>query len=535
MKLDQQKYLESRSLNPRDLFLAIVGVNILLGLIVLFFPTDGISLTANEKIKFVSANDFWHTDSSKNTVDLEKVLEGVNPVAKNNQPTPLEDTSSSDSIIHRIKAELTSLSSFDTINKELRPPRQRSIQLPPNNPDALKALLNGLVYESKERVIRIVHYGDSQLEGDRITDYFRNRLQQLFGGTGPGILLPNEPAASARRSAYVTQSENYYKRAIYTKGRSVKEGNYGVGAASFLIKGTGSKFLGIDTLEKYVDSTGMIQFRSTPRFSNKNTANFIRIKSGSLGYSLTQQYSTLKLIHRVSGPFAVNVSGSRIDTSWFVQRIKSLAQIDTFGFEPDKDFRIQYEYGALPTVYGVALDGEKGVAVDNFGMRGSSAVGFNKINKLLYQRQLRDLNVKCIILQYGVNVVPNVRKDYSYYKKTLVKELSSIRKAQPNVSILVVGPSDMSKNIGGQKVSYPNIPLIRDAMREAAFETGCAFWDLYESMGGKNAMPEWVSKGLAQKDYTHFSYNGAKYVGEMLFEALLEQIQNQGYLTNGVQ
>ena len=183
-----------------------------------------------------------------------------------------------------------------------------------------------------------------------------------------------------------------------------------------------------------------------------------------------------------------------------------------------------------PELFGVALDGETGVAVDNFAMRGSSAIGYHTMNRKIYAQQLKQLNVRCIIFQYGINVVPNVRKDYSYYTKMLVKELRSIKRAYPGISIIVVGPSDMSRNLNGQKVSYPNIALINREMQNAAFETGCAFWDLYSAMGGKNSMPQWVSKGLAQKDYTHFSYNGAKYVGEMLFEAILEQVQNQGYL-----
>ena len=160
-------------------------------------------------------------------------------------------------------------------------------------------------------------------------------------------------------------------------------------------------------------------------------------------------------------------------------------------------------------------------------MRGSSAVGFNKMSQELYHKQLEVLNVRAIILQYGINVIPNIRSDYEYYKSLLTKQLQSIRAANPGVSILVIGPSDMSKNEGGTMVSYSNIPLVRDAMREAALSSGCCFWDLYEAMGGENSMVAWVNKGLAQKDYTHFSYKGSKYISEMLFDALMEKVNKQ--------
>ena len=65
-------------------------------------------------------------------------------------------------------------------------------------------------------------------------------------------------------------------------------------------------------------------------------------------------------------------------------------------------------------------------------------------------------------------------------------------------------------------------------MKNAAFENGCAFWDLYENMGGKNAMKSWVERTppLAAKDYTHFNPKGAEYIGELLFNALLNDYKN---------
>ena len=107
-------------------------------------------------------------------------------------------------------------------------------------------------------------------------------------------------------------------------------------------------------------------------------------------------------------------------------------------------------------------------------------------------------------------------------------QLKAIKKAHNDLSILVIGPSDMSRKKMGVYESYPNIPLIRDAMKRAAFENGCAFWDLYENMGGQNAMLSWVKRKppLAAKDYTHFNPEGARYIGEMLFNALINDFKN---------
>lgn len=86
----------------------------------------------------------------------------------------------------------------------------------------------------------------------------------------------------------------------------------------------------------------------------------------------------------------------------------------------------------------------------------------------------------------------------------------------------------MSRKEGEDYVSHPNIEFIRDAQRRAAFKAGCAFWDLYEAMGGKNSMPSWVfaDPPLANKDFTHFTPKGARLVSEMLYKALMIAYEN---------
>jgi len=38
-----------------------------------------------------------------------------------------------------------------------------------------------------QQVVRVLHYGDSQIEGDRISADLRDVLQRRFGGMGPGL------------------------------------------------------------------------------------------------------------------------------------------------------------------------------------------------------------------------------------------------------------------------------------------------------------------------------------------------------------
>ena len=60
----------------------------------------------------------------------------------------------------------------------------RRISYPSNKQEFIGNLKSQLTSEN----CRIIHYGDSQLEGDRISGYLRNRLQQLYGGSGLGFI-----------------------------------------------------------------------------------------------------------------------------------------------------------------------------------------------------------------------------------------------------------------------------------------------------------------------------------------------------------
>jgi hypothetical protein len=120
-------------------------------------------------------------------------------------------------------------------------------------------------------------------------------------------------------------------------------------------------------------------------------------------------------------------------------------------------------------------------------------------------------------------VVPNVSDDYTYYENWFYNQLAALKRVNPNMSILVIGVSDMSRKKGDYYESYPNVPLIRDALRNAAFRADCAFWDFYEAMGGENSMPSWVfaEPPLATKDFTHLNHKGARIIGQMLFNSII--------------
>jgi hypothetical protein len=161
--------------------------------------------------------------------------------------------------------------------------------------------------------------------------------------------------------------------------------------------------------------------------------------------------------------------------------------------------------------------------VDNIPLRGSRGLDFSRADRQNIQEMYRMLKVKLLILQFGVNMVPMIRDSYQFYENDYYRQLVFLKSLLPDLPIVVMGVSDMSRKEKGKYVSYPNVKKIRDAQRQAAFRAGCAFWDTFEAMGGEHSMPSWVfhDPPLAQKDFTHFTYRGSKLIAKMFYESLM--------------
>ena len=61
-------------------------------------------------------------------------------------------------------------------------------------------------------------------------------------------------------------------------------------------------------------------------------------------------------------------------------------------------------------IYGIAVDGRFGVALDNVPMRGSSGTIFHRIDKTLLKESYDALNARLIIMEYGGNLVPGTNR-----------------------------------------------------------------------------------------------------------------------------
>lgn len=362
--------------------------------------------------------------------------------------------------------------------------------------------LNG-VASNKEK-ISILHYGDSQIEGDRMTGFIRQRVQNQFGGFGPGLIPATNVYSTV--SFIQTYSDNFQRYTCFG-GASLKSGKYGVMASASRFTPEYADSVKLDTVQ---EKTGWIEIQA----------------SGS-AYARARQFNNVKMHYNdCKSPVKLNVyqNGSLIHEEQLKTDGAQHTVALSFGATPGK-LKFEFTGKVSPNVCAFSLEGDYGVQVSNIGMRGSSGTVFGKLNQATAKPMYDELNAELVIMQFGGNSVPffkdsaSVRNFAGYFKG----QINRVKALNPGAMVIVIGPSDMSKNNEGVYETYEFLPYCVAQMRKVTMDSGGAFWNLYAAMGGKNSMPAWVEKGLAGNDYIHFSNGGAKIASQMFYEAFIAE------------
>ncbi|MEQ9231631.1 MAG: GDSL-type esterase/lipase family protein, partial [Cyclobacteriaceae bacterium] len=191
--------------------------------------------------------------------------------------------------------------------------------------------------------------------------------------------------------------------------------------------------------------------------------------------------------------------------------------------------RLEFEAVSSPDIYGLRLENDYGIVMDNIPMRGASGTYFGKINHTEMSTQFANTAPELIVLQFGGNTLPYIEDEEraGKYGGWMASQIRYLKRMNPTTDFVLIGPSDMSIKEGTKYVTYPLLPAVRDALRTAALDHGCGYWDMYEVMGGRNSMPSWVSADppLAAPDYVHFTRDGARKIAGLFFDALMKDYE----------
>ena len=471
-------------MKPSAITLFLVSVFILLITCAIFFPEEGIDLGENLRLQFLTRDDLL----MKNKVeyaDINKIL-GQQELLNDSIITALAEG------IEIRKVNADSLKNSIT---RIEYPNHDSTLLYP----FFRSLRN---LPSSRQLVRIMHYGDSQIEDDRITSLLRNRLQAKFGGSGAG-LVPASQLYPYGFSMRQENSENWFRYIGFAKrDTNIRHQRYGA-LASFC------------SFTPYASATSV----------NDTAEAWVQFKISPYAYNNTKIFNQCRIFYSQNKtPFLNEVYVDDALTDADIFPASSQLRVIRWTFDsPGKAITLKFRGQSSPEIYGIALDGHQGVAVDNIPLRGCSGLFFTLFDEQLMAEMYKELNVKLFILQFGGNFVPSGLDNFTGYENWFYSQMIRIKKLCPGAKILVIGVADMSVKDRNNYITNPNVEKVRNALRAASFRAGAAFWDMYKAMGGKNSMPAWVfaEPPLASDDFVHFNPRGAKTIAQMFYNSFM--------------
>jgi len=482
-------------MKPIKTLLFTLGVFVLLAGAMWITPDDGVKIGA-----FTFHMPTMKEMLVKNEVEYADVSNIINQQFEIDSLVDFElDVAEGDSIVEVVhKADYDSL--VQSINK---------LEMDESGRENLGKFFYHLQHDS---LTRIMHYGDSQIEGDRITSFVRNKLQVRFGGSGVGLrpaLQPYDYVFSARQE----NSGNWTRYPIYGKVDStITHDRYGVMGA----------------FSRYAPPVpDSVPFRDSVLYTAEMT-----ISQTDISFLKAREYDHLRLFYGNTRRPVETVVIAKGDTI-LTDTLKADISYGTMECKlPDSTNSVTLQFSGYdgPDIYGIELASQRGVIMDNIALRGSSGTIFTRTDYVHSLKMYKDLNPSLFILQFGGNVMPYIQDKAAIlrYGRWFASQIQRIQQLCPDAAIIVIGPSDMSTKVKDKYVTYDHLPDVVHTLQKVAIENGCAYWDMYKAMGGHNSMPSWVNAEpeLARPDYVHFSAKGARLVANMFYNALIYEYNN---------
>lgn len=470
-------------MKAKNVLFFVWGVIAMLAVVMMIFPKDGIQITKNFILYFPSFQEMFFLkkdikSSTKNIIYEQEELENL-----------MDDD---DYDIEKIKDKITPL------------------DFPSNNLNALDRFFEKLENESSKSKVRIMHYGDSQIEGDRISAFVRYKLQSKFGGYGCGFLSP----------------VNIYSQFSIKQNSSLNWIRFnGFGYGDYYSKH-----------DKYGPLISFCRFApqvDTPYYKTQSSYSaWVEFYESDLAYSNTKKFRDLIIFY----------GNSQEKVKIQIKNNNNILVIDSLEKGPGpyiykytspeylSGLKIEFEGYDSPDIYGISFEDETGIVLDNIALRGSSGTVFTTTNKELLAKSYNILGVDLFILQFGGNAVPYIldKKSAQDFANYFYYQIAFLKTVVPDACFIVIGPSDMSVKDKDQYITYPNLENIISELKKATNKAGAIYWDMYKAMGGKNSMIAWVNSNpqLAAPDYVHFTPQGTQIVANMFYNALIYEYNN---------
>lgn len=331
--------------------------------------------------------------------------------------------------------------------------------------------------------VRVVHLGNSLIASDYITGKARDRLQARHGNGGGGFFFVDRPTPNAGLTTRTGKATEGWEIARLTdKERTQVLGLTGVAFEA-----------GEETLSTSFDTRGA------------KLADVLYLKQPGGGV----------IDVRADGRLLARLSTGQRGVSTDVLRVAL----------PDTSRSLSVSTTGRVALYGVAMEeAQEGVVYDSIGLPGATAEVFLRANEEAFAAQLQARDPSLVVLMLGGNEALERSLGWNSPEKVTASFkalIDRVRAGAPTAACLAVGPLAAGvRAVSGAVSSRGGTAEITEAIRAAALEKGCAFWDMFRAFGGDEAFGRWLGKGLMQEDLVHPRLLGGDLLGHLLDFAL---------------
>jgi lysophospholipase L1-like esterase len=342
-------------------------------------------------------------------------------------------------------------------------------------------------------------------------------LQKQFGDAGTGFVLIARPWAWYNHRGVDMDSSNW--KIDVAGATEMKDGLHGLGGASFRGSvGAEAKWTLKDGQHRWAE----VSFLTQPEggtFSFEADGKEI----GTADTSATTLTEAGAETRADAGTATGAATGAEVGPA--IRAATSRPGYVSFDLPAGSTkFVLRVTRGAV-RLYGVEFrKAGHGVLYSSLGVNGANVTMLSKaFNGAHWSAVLRHYQPDLVVLAYGTNESGYPQFVDSTWGPELKNAVRRVRAALPEASILLMSPMDRGeRNEEGEINTVRALPHLVDIETRIASETGTAFFNTFEAMGGEGTMARWYAAEprLVGADYIHPMPGGAKIVGELLYRAL---------------
>lgn len=343
--------------------------------------------------------------------------------------------------------------------------------------------------KEKNRVVSVVHIGDSHIQADWMTGRLRKNFQNYFGHAGRGLIVPARAAKSNESASIFTSSAGTWEtKKVISSDQSLYPG---IGGITFHTSDSSAAL--------------NIELKDSADFSVKNQKLSLIYRKDPLSYFIELKDKSARALAWI-GPYTREEDPET--STVFPEGIFS-----GFTIQVKKTQSFQERF----TLYGIILEnGQPGILYHTIGVNGAKFKHFAGAAEL--HRQTKKLSPDLVIISLGTNDAGEFPSQDPARTEHILNLIEGIRKLNPETSFLLTTVPGHFRNANKK---HPGVEQVNSAIAAAAASKNLAVFDLYEAGGGKNAASRWAKRGLIQADGIHFTKEGYELQGDMLFQALI--------------